>query len=381
MDVLSGHTGACSGKRNWMNPVKRIVSKALRSMPLWFWERVAPKDVIALCYHLVSDEDLPHQVYYAYKNARQFESDVVYAKSRAVTYDEVAGHRLRSQPLPRGRILFTFDDGFAECFHVARPILRKHSVPAVFFVTTGFLDDQRRLFETSASLCLTRLAHMDAEAAARLVADLSLDRPPAAGRQASNRTLALRRLPMLRLPQLASPAQREVALWLLGFEEDGAEEIERACALFGVDPAAYSRGRPLFMSSAQVQQLAAEGFTIGSHGLTHLPARRAGRERMEQEIVASCRVVRDLSGQKRVPYAFPYGGSEIERAEIAEILRRHEFIDLFFDTAGLRCDAPFVVNRVWGDPPPEQGETGSNLPFLLCSAWAHRSAWSRKPPE
>ena len=126
-----------------MSFIKRAASRVFRSMPLWFWERVVPKDVIALCYHIVSDEDLPHQVYYSYKNARQFENDVVYAKRRAVGYDEVARHRLGSQPLPRSRILFTFDDGFAECFHVVRPILRKHSVPGVFFVTTSFLDDQR----------------------------------------------------------------------------------------------------------------------------------------------------------------------------------------------------------------------------------------------
>ena len=364
-----------------MNPLKHVASKALRSMPLWFWERVVPKDILALCYHIVSDEDLPHQVYYSYKNARQFESDVVYAKSRAVSYDEVSRHRLRAQPLPRSRILFTFDDGFAECFHVARPILRKHSVPGVFFVTTSFLDDRRRLFETSASLCLREVARMDPERAVGLVADLSLDRPPEAGRLASDRTLALRRLQTVRLPPLATPAQRELALWLLGFEEDGAEEIERACALFGVDPAAYGRTRPMFMSSAQVRQLAAEGFTIGSHGLTHLPIHRVGRERMEQEIVDSCSLVRDLTGQKRVPFAFPYGGSEIKRSAIAEILRRHDFVDLFFDTAGLRCDEPFIINRVWADPPPRQGETGSNLSFLLRSEWAHSSAWRRKPPD
>ncbi len=379
--VFSLYTEECRlGSGHQMLPLKRAASKALRSMPLWFWERVVPKDIIALCYHIVSDEDLPHQVYYSYKNTRQFENDVVWAKRRAVGYDEVAGHRLRSQPLPRSRLLFTFDDGFAECFHVIRPILRKHSVPGVFFVTTSFLDDRRRLFETSASLCLREVARMDPERAAHLVADLSLDRPRQAARRASDRTLALRRLQTARIPPLASPAQIELALWLLGFEEDGVDEIERACALFGVNPDAYARTRPLFMSSAQVRQLAAEGFTIGSHGRTHLPIQRAGLEMMEQEIVASCSLVRELSGQKRVPFAFPYGGSGIKRSALAEILRRHDFVDLFFDTGGLRCDEPFIINRVWADPPPAQGGGGSNLSFLLRSEWAHRSVWRRNSP-
>ncbi len=41
----------------------------------------------------------------------------------------------------RGRhVLVTFDDGYHDNYDVAYPILKEHRIPAVFFVTTGYLD-------------------------------------------------------------------------------------------------------------------------------------------------------------------------------------------------------------------------------------------------
>src|SRR5438270_5700358 len=102
---------------------KRLARGALEQVPLGVWQRLFPKDVIALGYHIVSDEDLPHLKYYRYKNSAQFEADVAFVTKRfqIVSYEEVAAHRLRGIPLPPQSFLFTFDDGFAECYDVIRP--------------------------------------------------------------------------------------------------------------------------------------------------------------------------------------------------------------------------------------------------------------------
>ena len=56
--------------------------------------------------------------------------------------------RLESRSLPRGAVAVTFDDGYADNFEVALPILRRHRVPATFFISTGYLDGGRMWNDT-----------------------------------------------------------------------------------------------------------------------------------------------------------------------------------------------------------------------------------------
>jgi len=155
--------------------VNAFARTALTPVPLHFWQAAFPKDVVALCYHVVSDEDLPHLQLYPYKNAEQFEADVIFARSRATTYRQVADRRLEGKPLARNSILFTFDDGLTQCYDVARPILKKLGVDAVFFVTTDYLDDRETFFESTQSLCAAAIATIDAARARKILATLEGD--------------------------------------------------------------------------------------------------------------------------------------------------------------------------------------------------------------
>src|SRR3954469_1945522 len=47
---------------------------------------------------------------------------------------------LREDRLPRRSLCITFDDGYADNYRIALPILRRLGLPATFFVATGFLD-------------------------------------------------------------------------------------------------------------------------------------------------------------------------------------------------------------------------------------------------
>ena len=48
--------------------------------------------------------------------------------------------RLRQQAIPRRAACITFDDGYADNADVALNILRRHNLPATFFIATGYLD-------------------------------------------------------------------------------------------------------------------------------------------------------------------------------------------------------------------------------------------------
>jgi peptidoglycan/xylan/chitin deacetylase (PgdA/CDA1 family) len=43
-------------------------------------------------------------------------------------------------------VAITFDDGYAECYHKAFPILRRFGLPATIYLSTGYIDDPQRIF-------------------------------------------------------------------------------------------------------------------------------------------------------------------------------------------------------------------------------------------
>jgi glycosyltransferase involved in cell wall biosynthesis len=93
---------------------------------------------------------------------------------------------------------------------------------------------------------------------------------------------------------------------------------------------------------------------------------------MLNEIVMSCQAVREITGQERVSFAFPYNGLTIDRHFLATVKRDHPYIDLFFDSGMLRAEPSFVVNRVFADDPMGQETT---LDYVLSRAWAKPTSW------
>ena len=348
-----------SGFRRWANAVARTT---LSGIPLQLWQCVFPKDLVAICYHVVSDADLPHVQLYPFKTPAQFRADVAFARPWTVTYEAVVRSRLSGEALPRNSMLFTFDDGFAQCFDVVRPILLENEVDGVFFVSTSFIDNREIFSECALSLCIT----------------------------------ASRMLPIARILQVAEyfavpmnigatsglgtaldDDRARVALveWLRSIPFGGGPNIAEICLQLGVDPIGYARANPIFMTSDQVRQLALDGFTIGAHGLDHRLLEHLSLQEIEQEMVASCLAVREITKQERVPFAFPYSGLTIDRGAIAGILERNSFIELVFDSGCLRRDPQFIVNRVFNDFP--SASDSSNVPDTLRNLWSLPSAWFR----
>ena len=63
------------------------------------------------------------------------------SKGNPVSLDQFLSARSPGNPLPKNSYHITFDDGFANNFHLAMPILEKYDTPATFYITTGFVQN------------------------------------------------------------------------------------------------------------------------------------------------------------------------------------------------------------------------------------------------
>lgn len=85
-------------------------------------------------------------------SADDFEKQMRWLAERrlAVSIDDVVSFVRGERLLPDGAVLVTMDDGFSSVLHIAAPIMQRHAIPSVAYVSTGFvggtsISDERYL--------------------------------------------------------------------------------------------------------------------------------------------------------------------------------------------------------------------------------------------
>lgn len=346
--------------------LRRWGGKLCRLAPIWVWRRILPEPVLCLCYHIVSDVPLAHVKHYEFLGTADFERDLQDLERRFgyVSYERMAERLSKREADSAAPVCLTFDDGFAECFSVIRPILLRHGAEGVFFVITDLIDNRAVFLETKASLCVDAIQRLPPAEVEAIVRDLGLEARLSATDDASGKVPA----GMAEQWRRFEPRLRPMLIWLLTLRPTEAASLDLLCRRLSVDAAAYVDKVKPYLSSEEILQLRSDGFAIGAHSLSHRRLQDLTPAEVEREIVESCRVIHQLTGQESVPFAFPYFGGGLDRRWLAEIREQHPFVGLFFDTQGLRRDADFVVQRVFGERFEEPGP----IDRLLRRAWARR---------
>lgn len=319
---------------------------AMSSVPLAVYRFLARREVLTLCYHVVSDGSLPHVRHlYSYKTAAAFEQDLVDFKKRfhPIGYEElVAAHHGKSK-LPAGSMILTFDDGYAECFSEVRPLLLKHEIPCVFFLTTDWVDNRRLFWRNKVSLCIERAGTLDdsswTDAANRI-------------RSASGERFETR---------------QSFGRWIKSLEMDRETEIDRVCKTLGVDTEGFLASRRPYLTLHQVKRLAGQGFTIGAHTRSHPKLQLLDQDRAAEEIVESCKTVREWTGQRHVPFAFPFSAGGVGMDFLENLLSENEFIRFLFALGGMKRNGSFMLHRAPLDSPTSTHQ-GSSV-----ARWLHES--------
>jgi len=97
----------------------------------------------------------------------QFEEQLFYlqrAGYTSISLEDLLRHLAGGQPLPAKPIILTFDDGYADGYTYAFPLLRQYGFRGTFFVITGYLDEGRAGYLTWAQAAEMQAKGMDIEA-------------------------------------------------------------------------------------------------------------------------------------------------------------------------------------------------------------------------
>lgn len=359
---------------------RKVAGRILHAAPLVLWRKVLPKTELGVCYHIVSDGPVPHVKHYRFLDTDAFESDLDYLRRRFefVTYEELTRRRNSTSRARGNAVILTFDDGFAECATVIAPLLRRRGLRCVFFVITDLIDNQVLFRESAASLCIEAIVRMPFDQVESIMTEFELEAllRPSPSVSLSEPTTT-RPFGLADLDPNLDPRLLPLLRWLLELPASEESLVRGLLARLGIDSRSYLQRAQPYLTTDQIRQLHADGFAIGAHGCSHRRLQDLSRADAEHEIVESCRIVRDITGQLTVPFAFPYFGGGLDRAWLAGLRAQHPSIGLFFDTDGVREDELFVVQRVFG----ERFSRDRSLDAILRRAWARTAAWRRRDPR
>ena len=230
--------------------------------------------------------------------------------------------RLQAGTLPARAVAISFDDGYADNFENALPLLEKHQLPATFFVSTGFLDGGRMWNDTvieAIRACPDETLHLDDPG-------LGLGRFRLASVEDKRRAI-----------ETIIPRIKYLPV------HERAENAERIARIAGVDLPSN-----LMMTSEQIRQLHRLGMQIGAHTMAHPNLVTIGLDEARKEIAGSKRFLEERLETRVRLFAYPNGKPGKDYSPEHVHLARELGFDAAFSTThgcATRHSDPFQLPR------------------------------------
>jgi peptidoglycan/xylan/chitin deacetylase (PgdA/CDA1 family) len=222
---------------------------------------------------------------------RSFENQIQYLRQNfaILSLDELR-QALQRKSLPKRAVVITFDDGYRDNYLYAFPILKKYSIPAMFFLTTGHIGVGKPFWQDRVGYLIhhAMVGHLELDELGSYTIRSAFDR---------SRATFMIRDNLERLPE-----QRKNCL---------IEKLADVCRADIPD----DFGSQLVLSWAEVEEMHQDGAEFGAHSVTHpfltdLPSAQA-----RWEIQQSKEDIERRLGEEVRFFSYPMGqcSSEIVR--------------------------------------------------------------------
>ncbi len=186
--------------------------------------------------------------------------------------------KMRSNTLPPRAVCITFDDGYADNFLNALPILKQNELPATFFIASGFLNGGRMWNDT----IIETLRNYPEEQLNLEKIELGVfsTKTELEKAQAANQII-------LKIKHLDPEIKTEYTNYIASFAEKLPDD--------------------LMLNNEQLLQLEQSGMEIGGHTVTHPIMAKIPAEQLKQEIEENKQALEAFINKPLRFFAYPNG--------------------------------------------------------------------------
>ena len=142
-----------------MKPILLKISPLLNVVPHKAWQAVSKQNIIFPFYHSVDNWEKPYLRYtFPVRTLKQCRDDLDWLMRHyePISYNQLLepGTKFSST---KKYFLLSFDDGLKSINNIVAPILKEKSIPAIFFINTGFTDNKDLFFRYKINLMQAEL--------------------------------------------------------------------------------------------------------------------------------------------------------------------------------------------------------------------------------
>lgn len=220
----------------------------------------------------------------------EFDAQMAYVRRNfaPVSIDEVLEARRAGRPLPPDSVLVSFDDGYRDNFEHAAPILQRHEMKGLFFITTGHVRHRRLFWWEQVSLLVRRCRLPRARLSYPRPEVLDLSTP-------EDKAQVVRRLNKIIKERYAMDLDR-----FLG-------GVAEACEVRWDPAEARALADRALMTWDDVRTLRRQGMGIGSHTDSHRVLLTLPPAALASELADSRGALEELLGEPVTTIAYPVG--------------------------------------------------------------------------
>ena len=299
----------------WDMRLKRRLGRAAR----WLKYRVASRAVI-LMYHRVTD--LPNDPFLLSIKPKHFAEQMEVIRRRRcipMRLQELVG-ALHLGKVPDRAVVVTFDDGYADNLHHARPILEHYEIPTTVFVTAGHVSNQREFWWDEMDRILLQPGVLPRKLRLNINGNASeWDLGDAASYTEDEHW----RDRDWHIEREHDPTSRHRLFRMLYSAIAGLTSVKRQKVMDDLLSwsGATSTGRPTHrtLTTDELVLLQEDALIdIGAHTVTHPSLAALSPEEQQTEIQESKRFLEQVSQRPVTSFAFPHGSTTPETIEILQ---------------------------------------------------------------